>query len=265
MNKTEPELRERLRYIRYIISDWVRNHEALVALIFGLLCIARIFRLDYIFFPPSWWDGGNLDFSDAMVQNEMMIGYFIPDIPALLLAGLAIYFGRRAQKTYGVGLLGEGKGGIIIGVLCILSVLFINADDFMPLLTLTMTEAVHANPVNRTPHEDEYDLDLYTNVRPFGEEENGDTVWLVTVDGTLTNRTANTWRSVKLSYALINPDGSYVLKDGKKRIITTMKYTVQPGETIDITSDWYTPVRDEQPAYDYEIVSFEIRAPRYRP
>ena len=98
------------------IKDWITAHSAGIALIAGLWSLFRITGLiDMIFHF----------FSSPTEMREQIISFgfsvFFPglDILSLVLAAAALLLGWIAMKRHG-GFWKKGKGGFLIGVLCLI-------------------------------------------------------------------------------------------------------------------------------------------------
>lgn len=249
------------------IKNWIGSHAALIALIAALWALLRVTGIiDMIF---------NLFASPKELQNgitSLGLSLIFPgiDVISLILAGIAIVMGVISMKRHG-GFWKKGKGGVVIGVLCLVIAFtpigtacsFVSTTvpiwaksvyygltgqpDKMSEISQIMTGGMTVNL-----KEGEYLLDAHidrTEDPAYGTK--------MKVVGTLTNQTDVTWDSACISFVLVDASGEpkKVQSYNEVPVLEANIGALKPGQTAEFESRVYPGILES----DYEgITAYQI-------
>ena len=242
---------------------WIRSHPAEISLIASLLALGRVMGIANLFTKPEDWK--------RMIESEgFSMVLSLPDIPALFLAGFAIMLGWKTMKR-NRGLSKRGKGGFLIGILCLI-ISITPIGDAITLMSMSFPVWIRGVYYGITGQEDkmaeigqamdggkeiiltekDYSIDAHVDKTfnpAFGTE------WKV--KGTLTNKTEKEWTSVEILVSAVDENGETKKIQSYNKTFAlkaTISY-IPPGETVQFETEKYPGILES----DYEgLVDYRI-------
>lgn len=268
MNNNQSNFRENNLWEK--IKTWINRNPTKISIIASLIVLIRFLKPENLFVSPQ-------SIGESMKQ-DLLMGIFLPDIPALILSVIAIIFGWKAMKR-NTQAIKRSKKGFIIGVMCLLLTVT-DAGNIITTIASTMGTSLRVcaavlfkgpeagadfvggmfeginDGVEKTAKEGEFTLDAHV------ERTQNDAVGTkLRVVGTLTNNTSEDWTDIDLKFVLTDEEGNPKIIEAygdTPQKVTADVGTLNAGETAEFVSSWYPGIleSDYEGLTDFQITDF---------
>lgn len=257
------------------IKNWIITHSAGIALavaLWSLLRVTGLIDMVFNFFASP------KEMHEQIVSFGLSVALPSLDIISLFLAGAAIVIGWKTMRRHG-GFWKKGKGGFVIGVLCLV-ISFTPIGTACSLVSTAIpvwAKTVYYGLTNQPEKMNEYsqimngggNVDLkegeYLLDAHIDRTEDPAYGTKMKVVGTLTNQTEDTWDSVSISFVLVDANGEpkKVQSYDEVPVLEATIKGLKPGETAEFESRTYPGIleSDYEGITDYKIVSISYWKP----